>query len=112
MKCKECNKTTKKLYYHSNKKEGKKWIPIAYYCFNCKIFNGSAKGKCKFDYTINTRMDNRFKGEICRNCQKKMIKLYAVFRQGNKQTWKPVFWYCKNCQKIIARIRVEEKIYR
>jgi len=64
-KCKECGKRTKKLYYHTNRKEGKKWIPMLYYCFNCDTFNGSVKGNNNFIIHRNRIFkDYRYKGQI------------------------------------------------
>jgi len=138
-KCKKCGKRTKKLYYHANRKDNKKWIPILHYCFHCNIFNGSAKGKGELKIQLNKiSKDYRYTGEIHQirgksklidkidkeilkkipdfeikklektetndYCYGKMIKLYGLFREKNKQTWKPVFWYCINCRQVISKI--------
>jgi hypothetical protein len=105
-KCKYCGKITKKLYYHTNRKDIKKWIPIVYYCSNCKRFNGNAEGKNELRYNyVNNDYDDRFNGGI--HCKTRTLKLYEIKRINGKQKWIPRFYYCNRCKKIICKIKEE-----
>ena len=37
-------------------------------------------------------------------CNKQMVKLYHKSRNGNKQLWKPIFWYCPYCGRVVSKV--------
>jgi RNase P subunit RPR2 len=111
-KCKHCNYRMAKLYRHINRKDvKKKWLPVIWWCDDCKKLGDRIKQDKKEYKEDKSRYNNKLSGEIHKknkmtqkDCYKPLVKLYKLFNTKNKKGWFPVLWYCPYCDMIISRI--------
>jgi len=64
--CLHCGKRVKTAYYHTDRANDKKWIPILQYCFSCEKFYSYSypypRKKKLIKNPVRIRIDNRYQG--------------------------------------------------
>jgi len=58
------------------------------------------KLKKKLTKEVIEKIDKSFNYDYC---NESMVKLYRKIRNGKKQKWIPIFWYCISCKKAVSK---------